>query len=125
VEASGSVEVGSAEERGASGGECLVLESIEEGSADKDLRRKVHEDKTLGVWRDLADKRERGFNWRNGLLVKKELDSMSQPITLIILPKPYRSKVLNLAHEKCGPFAKKKTAQLIRRFFLCHFFQKM
>ena len=60
----------------------------------------------LEIWRALADKGEKGLIWKEGLLVKQELDCMSQPVTLIILPTQQKTKVLHLAHEKSGHFTR-------------------
>jgi len=69
-------------------------------SQDEELRRTVREDESLEVWRRLGDAREKGFFWENGLLLKRELDELDQPVMTIVLPKGYRERVMVMAHVK-------------------------
>ena len=47
-----------------------------------------------------------------------ELDALNQPLTMIVLPKFHRKKVLHLAHEKSGHISKQKTQKLIKCSFV-------
>ena len=117
VEASGIAEE-SSEVEGRAGEKFLDLSCVKEGSSVEEIRKLTREDETLEIWKALADKGEKGFSWNEGLLVKRVLDCMFKLVNLIILPTQYRTKVLHLAHEKSGHFARRKTLQLIRRSFL-------
>ena len=78
-----------------------------------ELRRETREDGSLEAWRSLADRKERGFSWRDGLLVKHELDMI-----LIVLPTKYRSQVLKLAHDHSGHYSWRKVLVIVRRSFV-------
>ena len=111
------------EEEGSAEGEIpnLTLKEVKEDGSMDDLRKKTREDGSLEAWRSLADRKERGFSWRDGLLVKHELDDLSQSITLIVLPTKYRSQVLKLAHDHSGHYSWRKVLVIVRRLFVCPF----
>ena len=44
-------------------------------------------------------------------------DDIYHCIDLIILPQKFRSRILTLAHEKCGHFGRKKVMDLVKRKF--------
>jgi len=107
----GSVGDGSAEK-------SLELSPLKEGSDKDRLQQETREDESLKPWKSLADRGEGGYYWRDGFLVKLELDALSQPVLLIVLPKSFRIQVLKTAHESSGHFSKTKTHFLIRRMFV-------
>ena len=96
----------------------LTLEEVKEDGSLDELRRETREDGSLETWRSLADRKERGFSWRDALFVKHELDDLSQSVTLIALPTKYRSQVLKLAHDHSGHYSWRKVLVIVRRSFV-------
>ena len=83
-----------------------------------ELVKITREDGSLDAWRLLADKGEKGFSWEEGLLFKTEMGDLGECISLIVLPKPFRQRVLVLAHDKGGHLGRKKLGPIIKRSFI-------
>ena len=65
------------EKEGSAEGEIPNLTLRNKGRWLDELRREAREDGSLEAWRSLADRKERWFSWRDGLLVNHELDDLS------------------------------------------------
>ena len=52
--------------------------------------------------RELGDKKEQGYTWKKGVLVKVVVDDIRGTRDLLVVPKPSRQYVLRLAHDKMG-----------------------
>ena len=86
------------------------------GSRPK-LEKGVKEDPTLEAWRDLASKSEQGYRWERGLLYQATTDHTGEVVHLMVLPKDFRSKVMEMAHEGSGHLGARKVKSLLRQRF--------
>ena len=66
----------------------------------------------------MATTESQGFSWRDRLLVKTEVDELSNKNSIVAVPTKLRPQIMSLAHEKSGHFAAKKVKQLTRRKFM-------
>ena len=64
----------------------LEIPCVEKGSEKEKLILDTREDKSLHVWRRMADKGEKGFSWKDGLLFKSRCDFMGQVVDVLVLP---------------------------------------
>ena len=96
----------------------LDLQGLSPGGDRAELVKVTREDESLDAWRLLADKGEKGFSWEEGLLIKTEMGNLGECISLIVLPKPFRQRVLVLAHDKGGHLGRKKLGPIIKRSFV-------
>ncbi len=89
--------------------------------ADKEdlelLRKQTVEDPTLKYCRSLADKKERGYLWKDGLLLHKIYSDYYDVVTRIVLPSCRRKTILEIAHNKSGHFSARRTKEAISRLF--------
>jgi len=102
--------------------EVLVNEDIDlpplvEGSNREDIIAATKADNTLAPWRHLADEKEKGFFWDDGLLFLHRTDPTFQVISTLVLPQPFRERVLMIAHEGNGHLGHRKVLQMLRRRF--------
>ena len=86
------------------------------GSRPK-LVKGVKDDPTLEAWRDLASKSEQGYRWERGLLYQATTDHTGEVVHLMVLPKDFRSKVMEMAHEGSGHLGARKVKSLLRQRF--------
>ena len=74
-------------------------------------------DETLAPVRKLADGEQRGYSWENGLLFRYRLNEFGINFRQLCLPKEYRAKCLQMAHDNFGHRGKNKVAQNLSQFF--------
>ena len=86
------------------------------GSRPK-LVKGVKEDPTLEGWRALASRSEQGYRWERGLLYQAVTDHTGEVVHLMVLPKDFRSKVLEMAHEGSGHLGARKVKALLKQRF--------
>ena len=86
------------------------------GSRPK-LVKGVKEDPTLEGWRDLASRSEQGYRWERGLLYQAVTDHTGEVVHLMVLPREFRGKVLEMAHEGSGHLGARKVKALLRQRF--------
>ena len=86
------------------------------GSRPK-LVKGVKEDPTLEGWRDLASRSEQGYRWERGLLYQAVTDHTGEVLHLMVLPKEFRGKVLQMAHERSGHLGARKVKALLKQRF--------
>ena len=77
----------------------------------------VKSDPSLKKWRVLAEKKEEGFLWKNELMYKTVVTHMFEKVELLVLPKSFRAKVMNVAHEKLNHMGSRKVLSLLREKF--------
>ncbi len=83
-----------------------------------DFKCAVRSDNSINTWRSLADRGERGFKWRDGLLIKEMLVDWEERCQVIVVPKLFRDKLLVLAHDKCGHLSSDKVNKMLEKRFL-------
>ena len=81
------------------------------------LKSDVLSDSTLSTCRALADKKERGYYWADGLLFHKQMIGDLGFLSRIVVPKSQRMKVLKLSHDFSGHTGAKRMRDLISRRF--------
>ena len=86
------------------------------GSRPK-LVKGVKEDPTLEGWRDLANRSEQGYRWERGLLYQAVTDHTGEVLHLMVLPKEFRGRVLQMAHERSGHLGARKVKALLKQRF--------
>ena len=99
--------------------EDLEVPPVEKGLGSRPrLVKEVQEDPTLEGWRELAERGEQGFRWERGLLYQATTTHMSEVIHLMVLPKLFRGKVLEMAHEGSGHLGARKVKALLKQRFV-------
>ncbi len=91
---------------------------MKEGKDGKEFRERLLVDESLRTWRELGNRGERGFKWDKGLLLRGMYISWEEYADVIVVPKEFRAKILEMAHEKCGHLSEGKVAKLVGRYFL-------
>ena len=98
--------------------EDLEVPPVEKGLGSRPrLVKGVKEDPTLESWRDLAERGEQGFRWERGLLYQATTTHTGEVVHLMVLPKAFRGKVLEMAHEGSGHLGARKVKALLRQRF--------
>ena len=65
----------------------------------KKVRQETLEDESLKEQRDLAEKKERGFEWVNELLMHRDRKGPDDQCSRIVVPQSRRSELFHLAHS--------------------------
>ncbi len=87
---------------------ALDIPIVNEGN-DRDLFvKEVKDDQSLKALRELANNKERGYYWDNGLLMQRISDHVYGIIETIVVPKSRRLKVMSLVHDRSGHLGHKK-----------------
>ena len=73
---------------------------IEEGSDRESLIESQKADTSLTHCIHLADKKEQGFVWYNGVLCRNITDEIRGETKLIVVPMSMRNNLLEIAHDK-------------------------
>ena len=102
---------------GCTADQCVELPPLEKGGDRELLIEETRKDKSLEIWRKLAEKNEKGFKLKNGLLFLTVTDSVFQAIEVLVLPKLFRMKVLKAAHDGAGHLGHRKVLMIVRRKF--------
>ena len=64
------------------------------------FKQQILEDRMLKTWRELGDRRERGYEWADDILTHKMVDEAEGVVEKIVVPQPRRSKLLQVSHDK-------------------------
>ncbi len=91
---------------------------VGEGSDGADFRKELGEDESLKEWRELGDRKERGFQWKKGVLVRSQYVMWEEFRDVVVVPKSYRRRVMELAHERNGHLGSEKAARMVGRYFM-------
>ncbi len=91
---------------------------IDEGDERSSYMSEVKEDESLKVWRELADRKEKGYRWRNRILVQHRMVDWEEFGDVLVVPESYRERVMTIAHEKSGHLGTKKVLGMIRKRFM-------
>ncbi len=88
------------------------------GTDGRDWKEAILKDESVRVWRELADRSERGFKWVNGLLVRGMIVDWEERNDVAVVPREFRKLVLSLGHEKGGHLCADKVLKLIGKRFV-------
>ncbi len=91
---------------------------MKEGTDGKDFREKLLTDDSLKTWRELGTRGERGFKWKNELLLRGMYVSWEEFGDVIVVPREYRGRILEMSHERSGHLGGEKVAKMVGRYFL-------
>lgn len=75
---------------------------VNEGSEREEFKREVANEEGLKPWRELGERKERGFSYKKGILVQSKYIAWEEFREVLIAPKSYRVKILRIAHDKGG-----------------------
>ncbi len=90
---------------------------VREGREKEEFLKELQEDGSLKEWRELGDRKERGFRWKGKVLVRGMYITWDEYRDVIVLPKSYREKVKALGHDKNGHLGADKVAKMVGRYF--------
>ncbi len=91
---------------------------VKEGSDGVEFRKELLNDESLKDWRELGERNERGFKWKRNVLVRSIYVTWEQFRDVLVLPKSYRARVLELGHERNGHLGAEKVSAMISRYFV-------
>ncbi len=91
---------------------------VKEGKDREEFKREVMSDESLKEWRELADRVERGFSWKKGMLVRTMYVTWEEHRDVLVLPRGYRDRVKTLGHDKNGHLGAEKVARIVGRHFV-------
>ena len=99
--------------------EDLEVPPVRRGPGDRaELVEEMKRDPTLEGYRDLAGKGEQGFLWERGLLYQAKATQGEEVVHAIVLPKKFRRRVLEMAHEGSGHLGARKVKALLKQRFV-------
>ena len=79
----------------------LDIPVLGKGKGDREtLVVETRNDPSLKNWRALAEKGEGGFVWEKGLLHQEVMTQVLEKGLVLVLPKSFRHRVLEVAHDK-------------------------
>ena len=90
---------------------------LEEGDEKSEFVRAVEGDESLKVEKELADRREQGYKWRNGVLIQHKLLDWEHFGDVLVVPKSHRERILKVAHEKGGHLSSAKVLAMVKKRF--------
>ena len=97
----------------------LVIPPVKAGSGSRaELIRELKSDPSLEKWRALADKEEQGFCWDEGMMYQAVTTHTLEVAHLMVLPRKFRGRVMNLAHERSGHLGARKVKALVKQRFV-------
>ena len=89
---------------------------ITEGTPRADLIAHTAQDPSLNTLRKLADTQSQGYQWKQRILLRHRLDDeWGDTYSQMCLPKKYRDKCMNLAHERFGHLGQNTMSQNIKK----------
>ena len=100
--------------------EVIPLPALADDEDDKRvLIDQQRTDDTLAECRQKADSQDKGYSWKDELLVHTGEDVLGQTTTQIVLPVDRRKTVLEMAHSSLlgGHLGTKKTKAMVNRHF--------
>ena len=99
--------------------EDLEVPPVRKGPGSRaKMLQEVKSDPSLEGYRALAEKGEQGFQWKEGLLYQARMDSCEEVTHVLVLPKCFRKRVLEMAHEGSGHLGARKVKALVRQRFV-------
>ena len=98
--------------------DSVCLPPLESGSDREKLCSESKLDKSLAVWRGLADEGLKGFKWKDSLMFLTVMDPTFQAVEALVLPKEFRVQVMSTAHDGAGHLGHRKVLQMIKKRFV-------
>ena len=98
--------------------DSVCLPPLESGSAREKLCSESKLDKSLAVWRGLANEGLKGFKWKDDLMFLTVMDPTFQAVEALVLPKEFRVLVMRTAHDGAGHLGHRKVLQMIKKRFV-------
>ena len=96
----------------------LEVPSVRAGPGSRTaLISETRSDPSLVQWRALAEKKEKGFLWENSLLYKTVTTHVMEVERLLVLPKSFRVRVMEVAHEKLNHMGSRRVLALLKQKF--------
>ena len=74
--------------------------TVKVGSDGKDFCKAVLEDESLREWRELGERKERGFAWKKGVLVRSLYVTWEEFRDVLVVPKKFRKLIMELTREE-------------------------
>ncbi len=94
------------------------LGPVPEGNEGEEFRVAIKEEDSLKEWRELGTRGERGFKWKDGILVKSAYVTWEEFRDVVIVPKGWRCKIMVLGRDKLGHLGAEKVSRMVGRHFL-------
>ncbi len=95
-----------------------TLGTVGQGNDGENFREAVSSDESLKEWRELGKRCERGFSWRHELLVKSMYVTWDEFREVIVVPRAFRNKILEVAHDGTGHLGADKVIAIVNKHFL-------
>ena len=90
---------------------------VDKASTIESLKADTRSDPTLKVLRGLAHHDKNGYTWDKGLLYHISLDPTTGEKKRLVIPKSYRDKLIQIAHDNSGHFSINKTRAILNNRF--------
>ena len=86
---------------------------------DRDkFARETKDDPSLKPFRELADRRERGYFWDNEILMQQHTDPVGGMIECIVVPKDWRKQILHHIQDQMGHLGHRNIVTITKRNFV-------
>ena len=96
----------------------IVVPPVRQGKhSGQALVLETKSDPSLQAWRALADKRENGLIWKDGLMFQSVTTHVLESELVLVLPKSFRVKVLELAHDNLGHMGARRVKIILKARF--------
>ena len=97
--------------------EIPIFPVLDKASNSEPFKAATKSDPTLKVVRGLAHHDRNGYFWDKGLLYHASIDPTLGERKRLVVPKPYRTRLMAIAHDKSGHFSNKKTKTILNHHF--------
>ena len=96
----------------------LEIPVLKKGKGDREaLVEETSSDPSLRTWREMAERGEGGFIWEKGLLHQEIMTQVLEKGLVLVLPKAFRRRVMEVAHDKMQHMGARRVTQLVRKRF--------
>ena len=96
----------------------LDIPVLKKGKGSREeLVKETGSDPSLKRWREMAEKGEGGFMWKKGLLHQEVMSQVLEKGLVLVLPKAFRHRVLEMSHDKMQHMGARRVTQLVKKRF--------
>ena len=96
----------------------LDIPVLGKGKGDREaLVSETRSDPSLKNWRGMAEKGEGGFVWEKGLLHQETMTQVLERGLVLVLPKSFRHRVLEVAHDKMQHMGARRVTRMVKKRF--------